>query len=593
MENADDIKRYIEKLPESVDFEEHEGYAVAYIDDEGKFLDEKLPLEYFKTLNEEAVAIQESQKNATEKSFEYSNQDLSELGQSDFNLSMSSFKDQIVEPPYCPTAMSKFLERDDIHFRAIKTKVIDTVGKKYLIKSKFPIRTEDDEKEDAHGNWITEELFQTDCRKITKFLNNVSDYASFQDIAFKVGMDRESIGWSAFEVIREASGRIARLNHLPATRLRVLKGFRGFVEIQNSTLDEYIYYQPFGQKFGKNDVNPFDPDGPEIFRPYDPELDGELEVGSDGLGFNLVDRDTGLPFKENIPAAERFTRAANEVLYIPNPHSNTVYYGFTDGFPALGAIIANCSIRDFQLQFFEHNCVPRYAVIVKGVKVDDDFRKMITDYFQNKIKGSAHKTLVITLSGMGNKQIDIEFKRIDADRKEGDFLETRKSNNQIIMTSHGVSAAILGINDAASLGSGKGMAQSQLYRDRVVVPLQLAFARAINKLFRLGLGCVNAELEFDPFDIKDQLETAQTLQILLQTGSLTINEARRMLGVGGPLKGGDTAFVRVREGSAIKVEDLPEIVSRGLTGMGDMANNDLIVGNEVKDAKIPDKPSEV
>jgi capsid portal protein len=378
-------------------------------------------------------------------------------------------------------------------------------------------------------------------------------------------MDKEAIGWGAFEVIREASGKIARLQHLPATKLRVLIGFQGFVEIIDTSLNarsgRHTYYQPFGQKFGKYIDDPFDLSSrpKKIFKPYNPEEDGELEIGNKGLTFNLVNKLTGEPLKGKLQT--NFKKAANEVLFIPNTHSSTIYYGYSDIVPSIGAVITNVHIRDYLLQFFEHNCIPRHAVIIKGAKVDDKFMELITDYFENKVKGSAHKTIILALTGFGNKNVEVEFRSLAADNKEADFLNTRKANDAQIMAAHGIPPAILGINDAASLGSGKGLSQADLYKNRVILPLQMFWASKLNKLFRLGLGCNYAKIEFDPMDIRDALQVAQTLNLLLTLGVLTINEARRQLGLDGNLKGGDVSFVRTPPQNLIKVTDIPKLKS--------------------------------
>jgi len=514
------------------------------------------------------IDIKKSLANKSEKSkyLEHSTQDKDELGSESFLydsvLSELSVEELIVDPPYDPVCMARFLEDDDINFRAVKTKVTDSVGRPYKIKSDAPIKPDDQITEaDRKKGYISESEFQKESKAITDFIKNVNDAKEFEDICFEVGMDKEGIGWGAFEVIRSFDGKIARLNHLPASRLRVLKGFTGFVEVRHGAGRQYTYYLPFGHKIGTYSQDPIS--GEETFVPYTPEKDGPIDVSAncqDGkLCWNLKNKDARKARAGVAPT--NYSEAANEVLFLPTPHSNTIYYGYTDGVPAIGAMVANSYIKDYIIQFFEHNTIPRYAVIVKGAKIDPEFRKMIDKYFKSKIKGSAHQTLVLTLSGMNNRQIDITFERLDADQKEADFIETRKSNNQIIMTSHGLSGAILGINDAASLGSGKGMSQAELYRDRVAMPLQLYWQRKLGKLFRLGLGVQHANIQFEVLEVRDMLSAAQALNLFLQNGVMTINEARRELGAGGPLEGGDEAFVRIKNASFVRVADIPELQS--------------------------------
>lgn len=515
--------------------------------------------------NESLAKTLNSEKQDTAKSFENSNQTRAELGEVEvFKTNM--FDGRIQEPPYDPKCFEKFLHLSEVHAKCVKVKVRDAIGRAYRIKSRHPVNTDNVAFDDDRGMSIREEDFQADVIKIINFIENCNLHEDFAEICFKVGMDSEAIGWGAFEVIREGSGKIARLQHLPATRLKVLSGFEGFVEELPSQSGSqsgrrYTYYQPFGQKFGKFIDDPFDlrtrPN--KIFRPYNPEEDGALEVGNDGLTFNLVDKETGEPLKGKIQG--NFKKAANEVLFIPKTHSSSIYYGYSDIVPAIGAIITNVHIRDYLLQFFEHNCIPRHAVIIKGAKVDDKFMELITDYFENKVKGSAHKTIILALTGFSNRDVEVEFKALTSGVKEADFINTRKANDQQIMTAHGIPPAILGINDAASLGSGKGLSQADLYKNRVILPLQLLWASRLNKLFRLGLGCMNSKIEFDPLDIRDSLQIAQTLNLLMVAGVLTVNEARRQLGIEGNLDGGDYAFIKSPPGNILKVSDLPALKS--------------------------------
>lgn len=507
--------------------------------------------------------VGKSLKNSTQSNKEYN---------AFSSISLPSIVGKIAPRPYDPDCFSRFLEINEVHFRAVKTKVSDTVGRNSKIIPAHPIKRDSiDTDELTYGDYgvtVTEDEFQRDREKILNFINNCHKTASFKEVCQKVGMDREAVGWSAFEIIRSFDGKIDSWRHFPAANLYVLEGWEGFVEIhngENSNGDAtpvYTYYQTFGDKVCSLKADPFSRSKKKTMKsPYRPETDGELDIiKNKNLTWDLKDRATGKPITANLLNFKN--KSANEILFLPNTHPNTRYYGYADVVPAIGAILANNHIRDYLLQFFEHNCVPRYAVIIKGAKVDEKFRRKITDYFEKKVRGNTMKTMVLTLKKDNTaRSVDIEFRRIDAEHKEADFLETKRQNDQSIMTAEGVSSALLAINESASLGSGKGMSQAELYKDRIVVPLQKFWEDKLNKLFRLGLGVTAANIEFDPLDVRDALAVSQSLNILMLNGLMSINEGRRTLGYP-PIKGGDEAFVRVREGSAVKVSDLPNITSR-------------------------------
>lgn len=502
-----------------------------------------------------------SQKVMEEKRFENSTQATAEIGQG-ISSNIAHFKEAIAPPPYNPADMAFLFGCSPIHAQACTAKAKDSVCRDFKIVPKYPIK-KDDVKENTYGKYVDPQVFRSDYEKIEKFIDNVNSDKTFQELAYLAALDKEAIGWGALEVIRDNSGKIARLERIPAVRLRVLEGSNGYVEINHIRTTEmstaetsYRYYQPFGEKIKAKIEDPFDftGRGSTVLDNYNPDRDGELNViENENLEWNLYSKITGEPTKD-------FSEAANEVLFFANNHINTIYYGYSDVYPAVPNVLINVEINKYRKDFFENNCVPRYAIIIKGVKVSEDFKKEISDYLDKKVKGKNHQTMVLGLS-MRSNNVDIEFKRLDTQQKEADFLKTLESNNQEIITSHRIPPALLAVMDSANLGSGKGTAQADLYKDRFIVTSQAFYASRFNKLFRLGLGVTTALIKFDPLDIKDSLQTAQVLQILLLQGALTINEARRQLGME-PIEGADTAFVRVKESSLIKVEDIPNIAMK-------------------------------
>lgn len=530
-----------------------EPYCVVYIDESDRLLEEKEVLQsiidgesqnpslFSDTLRSNVEQIRD--RLLRKKGFEGSTQDTSELG-----ATWSLTDEEVVEPPYPPECFANFLEADETLFRCVVTKVSDAVCRPYSISPTRSVRV-DDTAENLDEATITRSEFLTDKRKIERFIRGCHKIYGFRGVITKAAMDYENVGWGAVEVVRAADKTIVRLEHIPASRIRVLRGWAGFIERWEN--GDTRYYQVFGEKVGKLEKDPIT--GRKVFREYDPDIDGP----------NLSEMDWNLRHFKTGEATNNFLESANEVLFFPKIHANTIYYGYTDTVPAVGAILANSYIRDYLLQFFEHNTVPRYAVIIKGAKIDDEFRKMIVEYFKDQVKGAAHKTLVLTLNSIGGKSVDVEFKALDATQKEGDFLKTRQEKSQQIQTAHGVSPAILGIVNNSELGSGKGLSQAEIYKDRIVTPSQDYWEDRLNRLFSLGLGVVNAGIQFSPLDIRDELMRAQIHQIYTQIGAETLNEVRQLERIGGPLDGGDTPFVRIREGSAFKVVDIPNIPGPG------------------------------
>ena len=468
-----------------------------------------------------------------------SSQNEAELGHGIFDTETGAVK--VVEPPYPPEVLSKFLEVDETHYRCVKTKVTDSVGRPWEIG---PITKQKGEVFDP-SSLSEQDRNEIDGQtlEVRQFIENCNDVVGFEGVLERSAMDHEGVGWAAFEVIRSLDMKIARLSHIPSSRIRVLRGFNGFVEVVGP--EKYVHYQLFGQKVvSRERVDPVT----NKKEPYDPRLDGDLDP--DKQDWNLINRDTGKSV-----GGENLGSAANELMFLPKHHSNTIYYGIGDVVPALGHIMSNIHIRDYLLQFFDHNTVPQYAVIVEGAKMAPDVIEQIQKFFGSEVKGQAHKTLIVPIPATG-REVKVKFEKLGSD-KEASFQDTRKANQQNIMTAHGVSPAIIGIADNANLGSGKGLSQAEIYKDRIVTPSQTRWEKALNRLFRLGLGATMVGIKFERLDIRDLELEAKVETMYSDRGLKTPNEVRKTATLGDPIQGGDRPFF-VMKGSQVLFLDTME-----------------------------------
>ena len=179
-------------------------------------------------------------------------------------------------------------------------------------------------------------------------------------------------------------------------------------------------------------------------------------------------------------------------------------------------------------------------------------------YFGQHVKGKAHKTLIIPVPAMRG-EVKLRFEKLAADAQEGSFQETRKNNSQGIMTAHGVSPAIIGIAEHSELGSGKGLSQAEIYKDRIVTPSQRVWEHHLNRLLKLGLGSTLVHLKFNPLDIRDREAEKNVYISYLEKGVMTINQVAKRLGIA-PVVGGDRNFIMTNAG-AIFVDELTEAAS--------------------------------
>lgn len=429
----------------------------------------------------------------------------------------------IVEPPYDVIALGNYLQRDEIHYRCCLCKVIDSVGRGYAINPRPDLLARGKAFDDELKEKINEEI-----NIVKSFIRTCNQASGFLGVLKQAALGAESIGFSGIEVIRGKDKKVKRIVHVPSRRLRVLRGWRGFVEEQGSEKTK-IYYMPFGTKLIIKDTS-----FPSGFRPFDPFKD-KIEDAH----WNLIDRYTGQRI-----GFDKFEDSANEVIWIQKHHPSTIYYGLSDVIPALASVVANIYINTYGLQFFENNAIPHYAIIVEGAEFSPDVVNLIKHYFKNDIKGENRSTLIIPVPDSSG-EVRVRFEQLSAEEKEGSFQQYRKNNQQAIMVAHGVSPAIIGVTDAASLGSGKGRAQYENYRDRIIEPSQRYWEEKVNDLLQKGLGVTHVILEFDAYNIQDDRELSEVMVRYLDRAVLSVNEVRKIAKLGDPVKGGDKRILVV------------------------------------------------
>ena len=401
-------------------------------------------------------------------------------------------------PPYEPENLAKLLEINITHYRACATKASDAAGIGMHITS----ANEDDE-----------DPPKEEVQKIKDFLEELNEEETLFDILENFVMDYESVGWGCIEVLRNKDGKIGGLTHVPAKDIRRLKnGPNGLVFAQlDETENASNYFIPFPKKY--QDTN-----------------------------WVLVDAKTGDP-------TEDFDASATELIFWKNVHPAVRYYGLPDIIPAVGDICTNGQIKDFFSDFFENNCMARWAVVIKGDTPSEEVRSEIQSYFENEVKGSPHRTIVMEV----DHDTTVEFNRLDAEQKEGDFRETRKDLRDFVLLCHGLSPGQVGIIEASSLGSGNGSSQAENHLNRIVLPLQRRLHGILDKILNFGLGIKKARIRLIPPDIKDLEIRSKAYALLTERGITNINESRRDVLGKGPVEGGDKHYVYTRATSPRQV----------------------------------------
>lgn len=219
-------------------------------------------------------------------------------------------------------------------------------------------------------------------------------------------------------------------------------------------------------------------------------------------------------------------------------HPRADWYGLPDWITALNAMQLDANATLWNLQFFQNNCVPAWAILVEGGTLDETVEQQIADFFTANYKGVDNAHRALQLSGAG---VTVKFQKLQDDSRDMGFAQLKQLARDEVVAAHGVPPRLLGIVTAGQLGGG-GEMQSQLrfFREVLMAGRQRLWSRFLTQFLPAGVS-----LRFHEMDITDAETDATYYKELVAAGVLQPNEARAELGLE-PVAGLDeTALARL------------------------------------------------
>ena len=296
---------------------------------------------------------------------------------------------------------------------------------------------------------------------------------TFTEVMRAVWTDVECLGNGYLELTRNSLGQVDGFYHVPGTTVRVLADKSGFVQIREG---RKRYFRALGQ--------------PEV-----------------------VDPETGV--------------VANEMMHFSKYTPQSAYYGVPDIIPAVPAVVGDKAARDYNIDFFTHNAVPRMAIIVEGGQLSDSVLGQLKQFMESEIKGQGHKTLVLETPGP-EARVRLEKLTVGGSDEAG-FLEYRKANRDEVLLVHRVPPSKVTVVENANLANSKD--QDKTFREQVVRPEQRRIEYKFNRLIREQMGICGWEFKFKEMDLDEEREQAEVAAIYAGIGVLDAEEIRGRLGM--------------------------------------------------------------
>lgn len=291
---------------------------------------------------------------------------------------------------------------------------------------------------------------------------------TFTEVMRAVWTDVECLGNGYLEVTRNSRGDIDGFYHIPAVTMRVRADRQGFVQIRD------------GQQ--------------RHFRHLGSEIQREEESGE----------------------------VVNEVIHFQKYTPLSNYYGVPDIIPALPSILGDKAACEYNLDFFDHNAVPRLAIIVEGAQLSDGLLNQIQHYMESEVKGQAHKTLVLEAPGSDAK-VRIEPLTVGGTEDAG-FVAYRRQNRDTVLMVHRVPPAKVTIVEDANRANTDD--QDRTFREQVVKPEQRRVEFRLNRVIREQMGISDWDFRFREMDLSEELKEAQVAEIYERMGAWTVDEIR-------------------------------------------------------------------
>jgi capsid portal protein len=196
-----------------------------------------------------------------------------------------------------------------------------------------------------------------------------------------------------------------------------------------------------------------------------------------------------------------------------------------DILPAIPAIAGHKAAAEYNVSFFEHNAVPRMAVICQGGPMSNDLMQQIRRFMESEIKGQAHKTLILEVPDNGTELRLEPLGQPQSD--DAGFLDYRRANRDEILMVHRVPPSKITIVENANLANSKD--QDKTFREQVVRPEQRRIEFRINQMIREQMGIEDWHFRFRELDLTEEMQQAEIAKIYADIGVWTAEEIRARL----------------------------------------------------------------
>ena len=388
----------------------------------------------------------------------------------------------VVEPPYNMVALAKIYEISPANYAAINAKAANIVGLGYKLEPSLSVVQKLEDITDPEQLTRARKKIERAKQDLQEWLESRNDEETLTSLLTKVFIDLESTGNGYIEIGRKVNGEIGYIGHVPCQNLRVRRLRDGFVQIQQG---KAVFFRNFQDS---NQPNP---------------------IGTDAR--------------------------PNEIIHLKNYTPTNTYYGIPAVVPAKNAIAGQEFSSRYNLEYFENKAVPRYMVVLKGAKLSRESEAAIFEFFQNKLKGQSHRTVIVPLpADDGNGKVEMKLEAIENGIQDSSFNNYRKSTLEDILMAHRVPISKVATAGNISIAAAKEF--DRTFKEQVCRPMQDTLEKKINRVVSEKTDAFR--LHFNELTLTDEDTQSKIDERYLRMKVVTPNEIRPRLGLP-QMDGGD------------------------------------------------------
>lgn len=420
-----------------------------------------------------------------------------------------------LKPPYPPGRLASLQELNGTHAVAVEKKAKREVGFGFEIVA-HP-RADDpseSERETVEDFWFGRETtWKTGPRG--------TPAASPTEVKEKARQDYHGIGWLALEIMyngyADTPGGVA---YLPAKSVRVKKKIEagefvdgqvaghGYVQKRNGRTR---YFAEAGARQATDENGQSDP--------------------------TFVDRETGEVYDSMEALRAAGGEPANELLFIRNPHPNTLYYGLPTWVSEIQTMVADQAARRYNRKRVENDMMLDYVVIVEGGTLTEDSREDVREHINGLRNSDDPGAWILEAEDLADNGIDVDGDvtiRVEPMAAPGtndmDWVQFRELNERDIAKAHNVPLQALNRHDATNANTDAALRE---FTKEQIEPEQERFAERLYRIIHQRILDVSDwTINYETRGAEDEARQANILATELNAGgqSLTINEVRDRLG---------------------------------------------------------------